>query len=64
MGVSFKKKKFWVCILYYLFLYSLGRWVDEGINNEANYQEYEYDVYFLQGYTSTVIHIMNGEGVS
>lgn len=37
--------------------------VDEVVDNRASCQEYEY-VYFLYYYTSTVIHFMNGEGVS
>ena len=36
--------------------------VDEVVDNLANYQEYEYDVYFLQCHIFTVIHFMNGEG--
>ena len=37
--------------------------IDEIVNNQANYQGYEYDVNFLQYHTLTVMHFKNGEGV-
>ena len=40
-----------------------GGCVDEVVDNWADYQWYEYDVYFLQCHTLTVIHDINGEGV-
>ena len=40
-----------------------GRCGHEVFNNQANYQGYEYDVYFLQCYTFTVIHLLNNEEV-
>ena len=41
-----------------------GRCVDEIVDNGADYQWYEYDVYFLQCHILAVIHDINGEGVS
>ena len=65
-GSFFSEKE--VLNLYTILLVSLSfRWMcwsDQGVNYEANYQGYEYDVYFFQCHTSTVIHSMNVEGVS
>ena len=40
-----------------------GRAHDEVVDNWADYQWYECDVYFLQCHTLTVIHDINGEVV-
>ena len=40
-----------------------GGYVDEVVDNWADYQWYEYDIYFLQCHTLTVIQDINGKGV-
>ena len=40
-----------------------GGCIDEFDNNRANYQGYEYNVYFLLCHTLKIKHFMNGEAV-
>ena len=40
-----------------------GGCIDEVSDNGAIYQEYEYDIYFLQRHTLTVTHVMTGKRV-
>ena len=37
---------------------------DVVVHSQANYQGYRYDAHFLWCHTFTIIHSVNGEGVS
>ena len=62
MKVSFQKNIFEFDTII-LISFTSGGCIDEVVDNGANYQEYECDVYFVHCHLLAVIHFMNGEVV-
>ena len=62
-GSFFPEKEFVNLHIIVLVSFPLGEFVDEVVNNRANYQGYENEVHFLQYHTLTVMYFMNGEEI-
>lgn len=62
-GNFFSEKQFLNLYTIILASFLSGGCIDEVSDNGAIYQEYEYDIYFLQRHTLTVTHVMNGKRV-